>query len=442
MGLRRPAASLDAFFFLRMSKLQVTYRAVSDLIPYARNARTHSDEQVARIAASIKEFGWTNPILTDGANGIIAGHGRLAAARKLGMTEVPTIDLTGLSDAQKRAYILADNKLALDAGWDDEMLGVELSDLKDIGIDLSLTGFSDNELSELLKDTSAALPEEETEAPAVSQQPVVRRGDVFIMRRHRLMCGSSTSAEDVGKLLLNATPEILLTDPPYCSGGFQEVGRESGSIGTDAKSKWSGAACIERDNLSTRGYSSMMRAIFEAAPCLFAYVFTDWRMWSTLFDAAETSGFNVRNMIVWDKKTPGMGIGWRPQHELILWATKKKADFDMHKGYGNVPSVQRSGNQFHPTQKPEELIRQLIDNTTPFASGIFDPFGGSGTTLVAAEHFGQTCWLMELSPGYCEVIIKRWQELTGEMAYRESDGISFDELTDEQTGNTDRPGEG
>ena len=186
----------------------------------------------------------------------------------------------------------------------------------------------------------------------------------------------------------------------------------------------------------------MMRAIFEAAPCLFAYVFTDWRMWSTLFDAAETSGFNVRNMIVWDKKTPGMGIGWRPQHELILWATKKKADFDMHKGYGNVLSVQRSGNQFHPTQKPEELIRQLIDNTTPFASGIFDPFGGSGTTLVAAEHFGQTCWLMELSPGYCEVIIKRWQELTGEMAYRESDGISFDELTDEQTGNTDRPEEG
>lgn len=420
-----------------MQKLAVTYRQVADLIPYARNARTHSDEQVARIAASIKEYGWTNPILIDGEKGIIAGHGRLAAARKLGLTEVPTIELAGLSDAQKRAYILADNRLALDAGWDDELLKIELQDLEAEGVDLELTGFSDDELGNLLADTVADdEPAEETEAPELPDTTPIQRGDVFVLGRNRLMCGSSTSAADLERLFagVEKLPELLLTDPPYCSGGFQESDRGRGSIGSDATDKGGGSrAQISRDNLSTRGYASMMRAIFEAAPCVYALAFTDWRMWPTLYDAAEASGFNVKNLLVWDKTTFGMGAGWRPQHELILWATKQKPEYDLHKPYGNVLRVPRSGNEFHPTQKPEELIRQLLDVATAFASGVFDPFGGSGTTLIAAEHFAQPCCMMEMNPSYCDVIIRRWEKLTGGQAFREADGVPYMELTNGQT---------
>lgn len=181
-------------------QLEVTYRKVEDLIPYARNARTHSDEQVARIAASIKEFGWTNPIIIDGENGIVAGHGRTLAARKLGITEVPCIELKNLTETQKRAYILADNRLALDAGWDNEMLALELGDLKDAGVDLELTGFSDEELDELLATPTESADGDEDEAPEPQEDPVSKRGDVWILGAHRVMCGDSCSADDISKL--------------------------------------------------------------------------------------------------------------------------------------------------------------------------------------------------------------------------------------------------
>ena len=191
-----------AFFFMA-DKLKVSYRRIEDLIPYARNARTHSADQVARIAGSIKEFGWTNPILVDGENGIIAGHGRLAAARKLGMSEVPVIELDGLSDVQKRAYILADNRLALDAGWDNEMLSLELGDLKDAGGDLGLTGFSDEELDELLATPAEAADGDEDEAPEPQEETVSKRGDVWILGPHRVMCGDACAADDISKLFGN-----------------------------------------------------------------------------------------------------------------------------------------------------------------------------------------------------------------------------------------------
>lgn len=419
------------------SPLTVVYRKVDDLIPFARNARTHSEDQVAEIAASIKEYGWTNPILTDGENGIIAGHGRLLAARKLGLEEVPTIDIVGLTDVQKRALIIADNKLALNAGWDLDLLKVELSDLIGGGNENLVTGFSDDELDSLLSSASAETADEATETPApeLPQKTAIQRGDVFVLGMHRVMCGSSTNLDELKKLLGDSKPEILLTDPPYCAGSFsQSTIANTSSIGSDAKDKWGKKRPkIERDNLTARGYISMLTKIFETCPCMFAYVFTEWRMWCYLYDAAETSGFNVRSMIVWNKGSAGMGIGWRPQHELILWGTKKKAEFDLHKGYTNVLSVPRSGNEFHPTEKPEELIRKLIDNTVDFAHGIFDPFGGSGTTLIAAEHFAQPCWTMELTPEYCDVIIRRWQNLTGRQAYREADGRLYDELTPEES---------
>lgn len=197
-----PRESSPGSFFMA-EKLKVTYRRIEDLIPYARNARTHSDDQVARIAGSIKEFGWTNPILVDGENGIIAGHGRLAAARKLGMSEVPVIELDGLSDVQKRAYILADNRLALDAGWDSEMLSLELGDLKDAGGDLGLTGFTDEELDELLAPPTESVDGDEDEAPEPQEDPVSKRCDVWILGARRVMCGDACSADDISKLFGN-----------------------------------------------------------------------------------------------------------------------------------------------------------------------------------------------------------------------------------------------
>lgn len=224
-------------------KLQVTYRRVEDLIPYARNARTHSDDQVARIAASIKEFGWTNPILVDGENGIIAGHGRLAAARKLGMSEVPVIELAGLSDVQKRAYILADNRLALDAGWDNEMLALELGDLKDAGGDLGLTGFSDAELDELLAVPASDETEEkqEPEAGEPEGEPVTKLGDIWILGGHRVMCGDSTSFENVDALVGDEKADFLHADPPYGLGKVQKASQTTTFIEKPLSNfSWSG----------------------------------------------------------------------------------------------------------------------------------------------------------------------------------------------------------
>ena len=205
--------------------------------------------------------------------------------------------------------------------------------------------------------------------------------------------------------------KLILTDPPYCSGGFQESGRSSGSIGTTDKSKK-----VANDTLSTRGYIALMRSALSCVTdALFAYVFTDWRMWVNLFDVMESSGFGVRNMIVWDKGTPGMGCGWRAQHELVMFGSRGKTSFDNHKAQGNVISVARSGNPDHPTQKPVELITRIL-NVTDFAETVYDPFLGSGTTLVACEQEGRSCYGMELEPHYVDVVIARWEALTGEKA--------------------------
>jgi DNA modification methylase len=346
------------------------------------------------------------------------------AARKLGMETVPCIRLGHLSPAQVRAYVIADNKLALNAGWDEAMLKAELDILKEDGFDLDLTGFTESEIAALLGDEGDSASEtsekDEDAIPEVAEICVTASGNVWKLGRHRLICGDSTQSSQVEKLIGNASVDAIVTDPPYCSGGFQESGRSAGSIGTRYKGE------IANDKLSTRGYMALMKNVLGLVKSPVLYAFTDWRMWNTLYDISESSGFGVRNMIVWNKGTPGMGMGWRAQHEICLFGVRQTVKFDPHKAQGNVITCTRSGNEFHPTQKPVELMEKILE-VTETAKVIYDPFGGSGTTLIACEKLGRSALLCELSPDYCDVIVQRWENLTGQDAISEETGLTFKE---------------
>lgn len=407
-------------------QLEVTYRKVEDLIPYARNARTHSDEQVARIAASIKEFGWTNPIIIDGENGIVAGHGRTLAARKLGLTEVPCIELKNLTETQKRAYILADNRLALDAGWDNEMLAIELGDLKDAGVDLELTGFSDEELDELLATPKESVDGDEDEAPEPQEDPVSKRGDVWILGAHRVMCGDSCSADDISKLFgsTGGTPTVslYLTDPPY------NVAYEGGT---------KDALTIQNDNMEDGQFRQFLVDAFSMADTVMkpGAVFYIWHADSEGFNfrgACRDVGWPVRECLIWAKNMFVMGrqdYQWR--HEPCLYGWKEGA---AHKWYSDrsqstvLEFDKPTRNGVHPTMKPVELFRYLMENSSKKGDVVFDSFGGSGTTLIASEETGRVARLMELDPRYVDVIVKRWQEMTGKEATLEETGATFNSL--------------
>ncbi len=408
-------------------QLEVTYRKVEDLIPYARNARTHSDEQVARIAASIKEFGWTNPIIIDGENGIVAGHGRTLAARKLGLTEVPCIELKNLTETQKRAYILADNRLALDAGWDNEMLALELGDLKDAGVDLELTGFSDEELDELLATPTESADGDEDEAPEPQEDPVSKRGDVWILGAHRVMCGDSCSADDISKLFGSTgggtpTVSLYLTDPPY------NVAYEGGT---------KDALTIQNDNMEDGQFRQFLVDAFSMADTVMqpGAVFYIWHADSEGFNfrgACRDVGWPIRECLIWAKNMFVMGrqdYQWR--HEPCLYGWKEGA---AHKWYSDrsqstvLEFDKPTRNGVHPTMKPVELFRYLIENSSKKGDVVFDSFGGSGTTLIASEETGRVARLMELDPRYVDVIVKRWQEMTGKEATLEETGATFNSL--------------
>ena len=408
-------------------QLEVTYRKVEDLIPYARNARTHSDEQVARIASSIKEFGWTNPIIIDGENCIVAGHGRTLAARKLGLEEVPCIELKNLTETQKRAYILADNRLALDAGWDNEMLALELGDLKDAGVDLELTGFSDEELDELLATPTDSTDGSEDEAPEPQEAPVSKRGDVWILGAHRVMCGDSCSADDIAKLFGNTgggtpTVSLYLTDPPY-------------NIAYEGRTK--DALTIQNDNMEDGQFRQFLVDAFSMADTVMkpGAVFYIWHADSEGFNfrgACCDVGWPIRECLIWAKNMFVMGrqdYQWR--HEPCLYGWKEGA---AHKWYSDrsqstvLEFDKPTRNGVHPTMKPVELFRYLIENSSKKGDVVFDSFGGSGTTLIASEETGRVARLMELDPRYVDVIVKRWQEMTGKEATLEETGATFNSL--------------
>lgn len=394
--------------------------AIEKLIPNPKNPNTHPDAQIQALGRIIRQTGWRAPITVSKRSGfIVKGHGRLAAAKLEGLTEVPVDYQNYTNEAEEYADLVADNRIAELAEIDNKLLADIFADIDTGEIPMELTGYTDKEVESLVTGLAEALHNDLSEPDDIPETPEVeavisQKGDLWILGSHRVVCGSSTNRADMDLLLDGAHPEILLTDPPYCSGGFQESGRTSGSIGTKRKDEngKEKAVTIANDTLSTRGYQSLMREVLQNFDGLVAYIFTDWRMWVYLFDLVESSGLGVKNMIVWNKKSPGMGMGWRTQHELIMFAHRTKPKWDNHKGYGNVLEATRSGNELHPTQKPVEILEKLLDNTQ-WAEGVLDTFGGSGTTLIAAESVGQPAYVMEMEPAFVDVIVKRYIKTTG-----------------------------
>ena len=393
---------------------------VAKLVPNPKNPNQHPDSQIQLLGRIIRQTGWRQPITVSKRSGfIVKGHGRLSAALLEGIKEAPVDYQNYTNDAEEYADLVADNRIAELAETDNRLLADIFAEIDTGEIPMELTGYTEDEVESLVTALSEALhndlhePDDIPEPPE-PDQAVTQKGDLWILGRHRVVCGSSTNAADMGLLLDGAHPEILLTDPPYCSGGFQESGRSSGSIGTKRYDKDGKeiAVTIANDTLSTRGYQSLMREVLQNFDGLVAYIFTDWRMWVYLFDIVETAGLGVKNMLVWNKKSPDTGMGWRTQHELVMFAHRTKPKWDNHKGYGNVLEATRSGNELHPTQKPVEILEKLLDNTD-WAKGVLDTFGGSGTTLIAAESVGQASFIMEMEPRFVDVIVRRYIKTTG-----------------------------
>jgi DNA modification methylase len=393
---------------------KIEWRSVDKLIPYAKNARTHSDEQIAQIAGSIKEFGFNNPVLVDKDNSVIAGHGRLMAARKLGMDKVPVVELEHLTESQRKAYVLADNRIALNSGWDTSMLSLELQDLKD-DIDLSLLGFDPDELDALLN------PIEETEGitdedavPDVPDEPKTKLGDIYILGNHRLMCGDSTSVDAVEKLLEGQKADLLFTDPPYgvsYEGGHNKKKRE-GII----------ADTLQGEDLTDLFYESLSTAITWLKDGAALYVwYASGKSIETYASLAKLP-LKLRAVIQWYKVKSGLGAfmsQYIPNCEPCMYLHKEGCSPSWY-GPTNEKTVwelkKEATNKFHPTQKPVELPERAITNSTKQGDSVLDLFGGSGSTLIACEKVARLARVMELDPKYCDVIVQRWEEFTGKKA--------------------------
>lgn len=391
-------------------------KPISDLIPYINNSRTHSDEQVMQVASSIKEFGFTNPILIDEQGGIIAGHGRVMAANKLGITDVPCIELSGLTDSQKKAYVIADNQLALNSGWDIDKLKIEIEGLQDADFNIDLLGFEDDFLGDLLApDLEEGLTDEDA-VPDAPDNPLSVLGDIWQLGNHRLMCGDSTSIDSVNTLIEGKKADMVHTDPPY--------GVEYQS---NMRTKSEKFAVLKNDD-----------EFLDIAPVIdscskgWVFVWTSWKVLTKWLDQFESFGYPT-NQVIWYK--PGGGIGDLKKTFLSDYETA----LVWHRGaeltgkrIGSVWKVSKDGasEYVHPTQKPVALAEEALDKTTKAGYTVLDLFGGSGSTLIACEKTGRNARLMELDPKYCDVIINRWQEFTGRQAIHVESGKSYKELSD------------
>jgi DNA modification methylase len=389
---------------------------VARLIPYARNSRTHNETQVSQIVASIKEFGFTNPILIGADDVIIAGHGRLLAAQRLGLTEVPVIRLPDLSETQRRALVIADNKIALNAGWDEELLALEMKELKDLDFDLDLLGFDEDELKALEQfgEPETEPQSEEDEVLEAPTEPITKYGDLWLLGDHKLLCGDTTVYDDVKKLMADETAAMVFTDPPY-NVNYGATMKDSlryhaGSLG---------GRKIMNDNLGdgfaqflTDSLSNLMMFNNGAA-----YICMSSSELHTLYNAFVAAGGKWSTFIIWAKNTFTLGrADYQRQYEPILygWRADQKHYWCGARDQADVWAYNKPvKNDLHPTMKPVELVERAINNSSKAGEIVLDGFGGSGSTLIAAEKTGRKARLIELDPKFCDVIVQRWEDYTG-----------------------------
>jgi DNA modification methylase len=409
-----------------IEKLKIILKETHGLKPYLKNARSHGKKQVAQIAASIKEFGFNNPILIAEDDEIIAGHGRLAAAVKLGLEKVPCIVLPHLTEAQRRAYVLADNKLAENSVWDEALLRDELAALAAVNFDLELVGFDQSELNKLLTPDSAGNGRDPDAVPEATGATVSKLGDIWLLGEHRVMCGDSTSAEDVATLMNGMTAKLLQTDPPY---GIAYV--------ANAKQKGQSVAHvdIENDDLDGEKLQAFLEATIKAAlPHLDKktafYLWHPMLTQGTFFAAAAAADILISRQIIWVKPSMVFGRGdYHWQHELCFygWVRGNKPPFYGERNQTTIWSIGRETSKQHPTAKPVDLWRTPMKNHTVVGEVIYEPFAGSGSQLIAAQSEGRVSCNMELSPNYVVVIVKRWQDFTGKKAVHAVTSVAFDE---------------
>lgn len=420
---------------------KVSMWAIGDLLPYAKNARTHSEAQVGQLAESIVQWGWTMPVLADEKGGIIAGHGRVMAAHRLKMQKVPVIVAKGWTEAQKRAYVLADNQLALNAGWDKSLLAGELDFLSGSGFDTSLLGFKAADIQGLLGFAGGLTGDDEL-PPTVTTPPVSKHGDVWILGDHRVMCGSSISMKDMEVLMQGVQAKMVWTDPPYLMN-FQ------GAMDGTGKKKNGGHKAILNDNLSKKDGEQFLLSVTQQIKywCAGSWYITFYRLgldW--MFNALAGAGLKYRNVIIWRKNHMNLSnsdykamyepmiVGWADDYVPIFYGWNEGHYFYGPKGETDawdvsLPSIwdidKTKKNDLHPTMKPVELVERSLQNSSLPGDIVLDLFGGSGTTLIAGVKTQRVCRLMELEPSYVDVIVRRWQAYTGDVAYLESTGEPF-----------------
>jgi DNA modification methylase len=426
----------------------IEHISVQLLKPYPRNARRHSKAQIEQIAASIKRFGFANPVLISGDGEIVAGHGRVCAAKLLGIETVPVVRLTHLSEAERRAYVIADNKLALNAGWDREMLAIELQGLIDLDFEIELSGFSLAEVDIILDEARESAPEgadssiEDTIPPYRHEAPAVTRpGDLWLIGRHKLLCGDAREAAAYAAVLDDEVVDLLCTDPPY---NVPIDGHVCGSGRIRHHNFAMGVGEMNKDQFTRFLTDTLGRAAARCRDSAIAYVFMDWRHMGELLTAGEQVFSELKNLCVWSKTNGGMGSFYRSRHELVFVFKVGTAPHVNTFGLGETGRYRtnvweyagvnsfREGRlddlQLHPTVKPADLVADAIKDCSRRGAVILDPFGGSGTTLIAAQKSGRLARLIEYDPCYCDVIIRRFEAVTGASAILAQTGKTFEDV--------------
>jgi DNA modification methylase len=426
---------------------RIEERSIESLKPYVRNARTHSKKQIKQIAASIERFGFTNPVLIGDDESIIAGHGRVEAAKLLGRKTVPTLQLSHLNDSERRAYILADNKLALNAGWDNELLAIELQGLLDVDFDLELTGFDIAEIDFIIEDGEKSCPDvadpDDDKVPNVTGPAITRMGDLWLLGRHKLHCGDAQDSDCFGRLVGHEQVDLLFTDPPYnvkidghvCGLGSVKHREFAFASGEMSENEFTGFLRTTLGNAS--------RIMRDGA---IAYVCMDWRHMAEMLAAGKAAFTELKNLVVWNKSNGGMGAFYRSKHELVFVFKKGTAPHTNSFGlgetgryrtnvwdYAGISSISASrGDELamHPTVKPVAMIADAIKDCSRRGEIILDCFGGSGSTLIAAEKTGRRARLIEYDPLYCDTIVRRWEQHSGKRAVLAETGQSFEEASE------------